>query len=181
MMSAAGRSKMFVEADPNGGVLAARFDSRLRLDKTMATFLDALDKWVGLDHVLVALTADPKPKDEPVAFFLIGDTHILANKKDPAKLDARSAGLTAAWLTLANASEDAQIQFGSPDLEIARVRVSKGYRAATLDSLGYPPHPAKDIRARQMRREENHRFLIRLGVAAACAALACFELSTPPV
>ena len=40
--------------------------------------------------------------------------------------------------------------------------------AATLDSLGYPPHPAKDIRARQMRREENHRFLIRLGVAAAC-------------
>ncbi len=40
--------------------------------------------------------------------------------------------------------------------------------AATLDSLGYPPHPAKDIRTRQMRREENHRFLIRLGVAAAC-------------
>lgn len=33
---AAGRPKMFVEADPNGGVLAARFDSRLRLDKTIA-------------------------------------------------------------------------------------------------------------------------------------------------
>ncbi len=40
--------------------------------------------------------------------------------------------------------------------------------AGTLDSLGYPPHPAKDIRARHMRRDENHRFLIRIGVAAAC-------------
>ncbi len=40
--------------------------------------------------------------------------------------------------------------------------------AGTLDSLGYPPHPAKDIRARQVRRDENRRFLIRIGVAAAC-------------
>ncbi len=41
--------------------------------------------------------------------------------------------------------------------------------AATLDSLGYPPHPAKDIQSRQIRRDENRRFLIRIGVAAACA------------
>jgi P-type Cu2+ transporter len=41
--------------------------------------------------------------------------------------------------------------------------------ARTLDSLGYPPHPAKDARARQQRRREDHRFLIRIGVAAACA------------
>ncbi len=40
--------------------------------------------------------------------------------------------------------------------------------AGTLDSLGYPPHPAKDIKSRQMRRKENRRFLIRMGVAAAC-------------
>ena len=40
--------------------------------------------------------------------------------------------------------------------------------AGTLDSLGYPPHPAKDIQTRQMRRDENRRFLIRIGVAAAC-------------
>ena len=40
--------------------------------------------------------------------------------------------------------------------------------AGTLDTLGYPPHPAKDIRTRQMRRDENRRFLIRIGVAAAC-------------
>lgn len=32
-------------------------------------------------------------KEEVVAFFLIGDTHLLANKKDPSKLDARSAAL----------------------------------------------------------------------------------------
>jgi len=47
-----------------------------------------------------------------------------------------------------------------------RVRLSK--IAGTLDSLGYPPHPAKDVRARQIRRDENRRFLIRIGVAAAC-------------
>jgi P-type Cu2+ transporter len=41
--------------------------------------------------------------------------------------------------------------------------------ARALDSLGYPPHPAKDARARQLRRREDHRFLIRIGVAAACA------------
>lgn len=41
--------------------------------------------------------------------------------------------------------------------------------ARTLDGLGYPPHPAKDVRARQLRRDEDHRFLIRMGVAAACA------------
>ena len=40
--------------------------------------------------------------------------------------------------------------------------------AGMLDSLGYPPHPAKDIKTRQMRRDENRRFLIRIGVAAAC-------------
>jgi P-type Cu2+ transporter len=41
--------------------------------------------------------------------------------------------------------------------------------ARTLNSLGYPPHPAKDARARQQRRREDQRFLIRIGVAAACA------------
>ena len=40
--------------------------------------------------------------------------------------------------------------------------------AATLDTLGYPPHPAKDIKSRQMRRDEGRRFLIRIAVAAAC-------------
>ncbi|NUQ61256.1 MAG: heavy metal translocating P-type ATPase [Pirellulales bacterium] len=40
--------------------------------------------------------------------------------------------------------------------------------ARTLDSLGYPPHPAKDARRRELRRQEDRRFLIRIGVAAAC-------------
>jgi predicted phosphodiesterase len=35
-----------------------------------------------------------KPKDEPVAFFLVGDTHFLANKEDAAKLEDRSAFVT---------------------------------------------------------------------------------------
>ncbi len=41
--------------------------------------------------------------------------------------------------------------------------------ARMLDSLGYPPHPARDKRARDLRRKEDHRFLIRIGVAAVCA------------
>jgi Cu2+-exporting ATPase len=47
--------------------------------------------------------------------------------------------------------------------------VSLSRIARTLDSLGYPPHPAKDARARDLQRREDRRFLIRIGVAAACA------------
>ena len=49
----------------------------------------------------------------------------------------------------------------------SQVRLSQ--IARMLDSLGYPPHPAKDVKARTLRRQEDHRFLIRIGVAGACA------------
>jgi predicted phosphodiesterase len=42
----------------------------------------------------VLLGEEPKPKDDPVAFFLVGDTHFLADKEDTAKLDERSATVT---------------------------------------------------------------------------------------
>src|SRR4051794_30622086 len=57
---------------------------------------------VGLATALILLAvvcvARSKPteveqKEETVAFFLIGDTHLLANKNDPAKLDGRSTSL----------------------------------------------------------------------------------------
>ncbi len=41
--------------------------------------------------------------------------------------------------------------------------------ARQLDSLGYPPHPARDAHSRQLQRAEDRKFLIRIGVAAACA------------
>ena len=41
--------------------------------------------------------------------------------------------------------------------------------AETLDHLGYPPHPAKDARPRELRRAEDRRFYIRLAVAGAIA------------
>lgn len=41
--------------------------------------------------------------------------------------------------------------------------------ARVLDSLGYPPHPARDSRSRSVRRVEDRRMLIRLAVAGACA------------
>lgn len=41
--------------------------------------------------------------------------------------------------------------------------------AGVLDSLGYAAHPARDSTARGLRRVEDRRHLIRLGVAGACA------------
>lgn len=46
---------------------------------------------VGLVVLAAAWAADPSAKDETVAFFLVGDTHILANRKAPEALDDRSA------------------------------------------------------------------------------------------
>jgi predicted phosphodiesterase len=37
---------------------------------------------------------EPKSEGEPVAFFLVGDTHFLADKENPARLDERSAVVT---------------------------------------------------------------------------------------
>ena len=56
----------------------------------------------GLTVAAVARPADPQPKDEPVAFFAIGDTHFLADKDDTAKLDKRSAGVTARLVDVLN-------------------------------------------------------------------------------
>ena len=50
----------------------------------------------------VARPADPKPKDEPVAFFVVGDTHFLADKDDPVRLDPRSAAITGRLVDLLN-------------------------------------------------------------------------------
>ncbi len=50
--------------------------------------------------------------------------------------------------------------------------------AALLDSLGYRPHPARDVSARSLRKTEDRRHLIRLAVAGACAGNAMlFALS----
>jgi len=43
---------------------------------------------------LPAFLRAAEPKSDPVAFFLVGDTHFLANKEDTAKLDERSAAVT---------------------------------------------------------------------------------------
>jgi len=41
--------------------------------------------------------------------------------------------------------------------------------ARALDSLGYPPHPARDSKSREARLREDRKFLVRIGVAAAAA------------
>lgn len=41
--------------------------------------------------------------------------------------------------------------------------------AAALDSLGYPPHPARDAGSRAQRTAEDREALVRIAVAGACA------------
>ncbi|MGE3106865.1 MAG: heavy metal translocating P-type ATPase [Phycisphaerales bacterium] len=48
--------------------------------------------------------------------------------------------------------------------------VSLSRIARVLESLGYPPSPARGVAARDARRREDRRHLVRLGVAGACAA-----------
>jgi len=50
----------------------------------------------------LARADEPAPKADPVAFFLVGDTHFLARKDEPAKLDDRSAGVTARLVDVLN-------------------------------------------------------------------------------
>lgn len=47
--------------------------------------------------------------------------------------------------------------------------VSVSAIARAIDTLGYRPHPAKDRAAESLRRREDHRQLVRIGVAALCA------------
>lgn len=65
-----------------------------------------------------------------------------------ARLDIRRSLVTITW-------DDATVPLS---------RVAKA-----LDSLGYPPHPARDASAREARKREDRGHLISIGVAGACA------------
>lgn len=54
------------------------------------------------------------------------------------------------------------ITFDSAQTRLSRV-------AHVLDTLGYPPHPARGAATREARRNEDRRMLIRVAVAGACA------------
>lgn len=61
----------------------------------------------GLVLLAAIWGADSPPKDarapaDPVAFFLVGDTHFLADKKEPTQLDERSAALTSRLVEVLN-------------------------------------------------------------------------------
>lgn len=49
----------------------------------------------------------------------------------------------------------------------ARVRVSAIARG--IDRFGYRPHPAKDRGMERLRRSQDHRWLVQIGIAGACA------------
>ena len=50
----------------------------------------------------VLQAAEPQGNDDAVAFYLVGDTHFLANKDEPAKLDDRSASITSRLVDVLN-------------------------------------------------------------------------------
>ncbi len=65
---------------------------------------------------------------------------------------------------------DARLDFGK---SLVRLTWREGETkladiARTLDSLGYSPHPARSATARSVRKLDNRRQLIRIGVAGAC-------------
>ncbi len=65
-----------------------------------------------------------------------------------ARLDLRRAMVTVCW-------------------DDSKVRLSQAARV--LDRIGYTPHPARDAKARDLRRREDRQHLIRIAVAGACA------------
>lgn len=66
---------------------------------------------------------------------------------------------------------EARLNFGQRRLRVTwkddHVKLSR--IARTLDSLGYPPHPARDARTQTMRRAEDRRQMLRIAIAGACA------------
>ncbi len=56
----------------------------------------------GLAAPAFASADAPRRPDEPVAFFLVGDTHFLADRDNTAKLDGRSAAVTARLVDVLN-------------------------------------------------------------------------------
>jgi predicted phosphodiesterase len=63
----------------------------------------------GLVLPAVARPVSPRPAAGPVAFFLIGDTHFLADKAEPKRLDPRSAAVTSRLVDTLNKLPGTQI------------------------------------------------------------------------
>jgi predicted phosphodiesterase len=74
----------------------------------------------------LVLTAAPKSQDnkpnEAIAFFLVGDTHLLANKKDSTKLDERSAALSTGLVDALNNLPGAEIPKSAGGGKVLEVR-----------------------------------------------------------
>jgi len=74
---------------------------------TRRQFLGAATAAMSLPAGLRA--GEAKSADSPVAFFLVGDTHFLANKEDAVKLDDRSAAVTSRLIDVLNKIPDTAI------------------------------------------------------------------------
>jgi len=92
----------------------------------------------------------------------------------PNPFEPEVCGATRIYRTgdLACWTSDGEIQFlGRIDAQVKLrgVRVELSAIARRLDGLGYPPHPSRGARARDLRRAEDHRFMVRIAAAGALA------------
>jgi Cu2+-exporting ATPase len=76
------------------------------------------------------------------------------------KLSRIAPGVIETRLDIRRASVN--VTFDPTKIPLSRV-------ARALDTLGYPPHPARGVESRKFRSAEDRRMLVRMAVAGACA------------
>lgn len=76
------------------------------------------------------------------------------------KLPSLLPGVISSRLDLRRAS--LQVSWNETAVQLSTI-------ASLLDSLGYRPHPARDISARSLRKNEDRKYMVRMAVAGACA------------
>jgi predicted phosphodiesterase len=122
-----------------------------RLLLGVATLLIVLlTGWAG-----VSRPSNDDGKGDVVAFFLIGDTHLVANKKDPVKLDERSASLSARLVDTLNKLQGTEIpkSAGGGTVRAPRGVIHAGDCIETAE-------PAKE----QMQKTEWNAFVSEFGL-----------------
>ncbi len=112
------------------------------------------------DPVFQGLYSRPLPAGGRTAELFVEGVHCAACVWLVEKLPLVAPGVTEARLDMRRSLVRVTWDEGTTALSAV---------ARALDTLGYPPHPARDARARERRRAEDRRYLVRLGVAGACA------------
>jgi Cu2+-exporting ATPase len=110
------------------------------------------------DAAFIKVHTTPNPGGTLSVELALENVHCAACVWLLEKLPSVLPGVHRATLTLSR---------GSLALEFDPAQVSLSRIARLIDSLGYPVHPAKDRSARDLRKREDRRHLIRIAIAGA--------------